>query len=82
MLSVSTVVGRMCFVYVFNDVSDLFAVDGWLNNVTRSVILQAFIHKCTDCVPVSDRLYLAFIQLLKCSSKCAILVLIIVVFAL
>ena len=43
----------------------IFAVDGGLNNVTpRSIILQALICKCTDCVPVYDRLDLAFIQLI------------------
>ena len=39
--------------------------DGWLNNVTpRSVILLALICKCTDCVLVSERRYLPFIQLI------------------
>ena len=64
MLSASAVVGRMCFFNVFNDVSVWSYLDGLLNNVTRAVILQAFLGKCTDCVPVSDWLYLAFIQLL------------------
>ena len=34
----------------------------WLNNVTQSVILQNLICKCTDCVPVSDRLHLRCVQ--------------------